>query len=163
MLCSKLAKSHFCRIAVEELLEFQWDGLIGDPKEKAPTLFQVLSAIVVRNDHRRKKTGRAHYPALCTATARQGNVQVAVPGVITAFFFTCRNKVSNTFCVYVSFIISLWSIESSQCECQLLSCTKVSRKSEHIKIPVQKWIEQGIAFTFIGHKIDKKKGYVTHG
>ena len=109
-LCSKLAPSHFRRIPVEELLEFQWDGLIGDLKEKAPTLFQVLSAIVVRNDHRRKKTGRAHYPALCTATAillkERNREMCGLQYLVSLLLFSshAEKKVSNIFDVcYVSF------------------------------------------------------------
>ena len=120
---------------MEGLLEFQWDGLIGDLKGKAPTLFQVLSAIMVRNDCCRKKTEKAHYSALCTATAILINEMCGLQYLVSLMlFFHMQRKVSSNFnvCMFqlIVFIIGLWSIQSPQCECKLLSYTKVCGESE---------------------------------
>ena len=128
---------------MEELLEYQLDGLIGDLKEKAPTLFQVLSAIVVRNlwlemTITEKRMERPTI-LLCVLQLqffqRKGIGKCAGCRCHYCFFLHMQKKVSNTFnvCMFhlIVFIIGLWSIESPQCECRLLSCTKVGRGSEH--------------------------------
>ena len=50
-LCSKLQPSLFRKIPTTQLLDFQWEGLISDLQNGAPTLLKILSSVVVRNDH----------------------------------------------------------------------------------------------------------------
>lgn len=68
-LCSKIQPSLFRKIPVTQLQDFQWEGIISDLQNSAPTLLQILSSIVVRNDHRRNRTGTAHYPSICMAVS----------------------------------------------------------------------------------------------
>ena len=48
---------------------FKWDGLIEELRSKSPLPLKVLTSIAVRNDHRNKKVGAAHYPGIGTAAA----------------------------------------------------------------------------------------------
>lgn len=62
--------SPFRQIPVEKLAKFEWKSLIDNLSSKAPLLMKVFTAIVSHSDHRnREKTGSAHHPRICMATA----------------------------------------------------------------------------------------------
>jgi len=74
--CGKLCQragnppSLFRKIPVEKLPEFHWKSCIKELEVKAPTLLQILSTIVSRNDHRNQhKQGERHHPGICMAIA----------------------------------------------------------------------------------------------
>ena len=58
------------KISVEKLPEFHWRSCIKELEVKAPTLLQILSTILSRNDHRNQlKQGERHHPGICMAIA----------------------------------------------------------------------------------------------
>lgn len=69
-LCQVSSPSLFSKVPLSTLEEFEWDKFIQELQERAPLLFQILSTIASRNDHRNQcKTGKAHYPGICMAAA----------------------------------------------------------------------------------------------
>ena len=70
ILCKKKSPSLFRKLSAKDLMEFQWERMIGELEEKAPLFLRICSSIVSINDHRnRQKFGANHYPGICMATA----------------------------------------------------------------------------------------------
>ena len=61
--------SLFRRISTDKIAIFEWNKLVENLTQKAPTLFRILFSIVAHYDLRNKKMDTAHYPGLCMTVA----------------------------------------------------------------------------------------------
>lgn len=62
--------SPFKTMNLEQLEDFQWEILVSELTNKAPTLWKLLSTLVGHSDKRNQlKHGTLHHPAICMAVA----------------------------------------------------------------------------------------------
>lgn len=97
ILCQKLADSPSCfrTIPVNQLDGFSWEAMLGELKDKAPILLDVLTTIVSFSDHRNKvKVGCKHNPGICTAVAvllKERNRQMSgLQSILSMLMYVCH-------------------------------------------------------------------------
>ena len=93
--CSKLCQrrsdspSLFRKVPVTEMSDFKWDRFLDELRSKAPTLFQVLSTIASRNDHRNEhKCGHTHNAGSAIVLKERNREMCGVQSIISLLLFS---------------------------------------------------------------------------
>jgi len=103
-LCKRNANppSLFRRVPIDALPEFRWCNCIAELKLKVPTLLQLVSALVSKNDSRNKqKHGEVHHPGICMAIAvmlkERNREMCGIQTLLSVILFSSRvqKQVSN--------------------------------------------------------------------
>ena len=73
-LCKRNAPSMFRRLSIDAMVQFDWSYCISQLELKGPTLLEMITTLVSKNDGCNKfKSGSGHFPGICTAIAKERN------------------------------------------------------------------------------------------
>ena len=94
-MCQPLQALDTITLSQNVIKNLQWDEFIGELKERAPTLFKLLSKITSHSDKRNeKKRGSAHFPGICMAASiilkERNREMCGVQGVMSLLLFASR-------------------------------------------------------------------------
>ena len=94
-LCKRNTPSIFRRLPINAMSQFDWCDYIAELQLKAPTLLDIVTILVSRNDGRNKhKSGNVHYPGICTAIAivlkERNREMCSVQTLLSLVMFTSR-------------------------------------------------------------------------
>ena len=134
-------------------MDFQWEKLVNEMHTRAPLLLQILSSIVSRNDHRRKWTGRAHYPSICMAISvllKECNREMTGVQFIMSLMLFSSHAEKKIAIMSSNFIMQQYNISVYGRLNHVNVCVSYSAVLKLVgeiikmhKMPVKQWIEEG--------------------
>ena len=91
-LCKRNTPSMFCRLSIDAI---DWSYCISQLELKAPTLLEMITTLVSKNDGRNKfKSGSGHFPGMCTAIAiilkERNREMCSIQMLLSLLMFTSR-------------------------------------------------------------------------